>query len=114
MSTPAEVVEEQVKAFRARDLNGYLACFSDDIVVVNFDGSVRWGDKAVMREVYGELFADSPDLAVSVVSRIAVGEFVIDEEHLTGFHSGDLPTELDGIAIYRVVDDKIAAMMLLP
>jgi hypothetical protein len=114
MSAPAEVVEAQVDAFRARDLEDYLSHFSDDIMVVNVDGSVRWGDKAAMREVYGRLFADSPDLAVSVVSRMVLGDFVIDEEHLTGFHSGALPTELDGIAIYRVVDDKVGSMMLLP
>jgi putative hydrolases of HD superfamily len=114
MSTPAEVVERQVEAFRARDLEGFLAHFNDDIMVLSFDGSVRWGDKAALRETYGQLFTDSPDLAVSIDSRMAVGEFVVDQEHITGFHYGDLPTELDGIAVYRVVDGKIASMTLLP
>ncbi|HYB19265.1 MAG TPA: nuclear transport factor 2 family protein [Streptosporangiaceae bacterium] len=55
----------------------------------------------------------SPDLQVTVASRVAAGDFVVDEEHLTGFHFENMPTEMTALTVYRVVDGKIARLMLL-
>ena len=49
--------------------------------MVIFDDTVRVASKQVMRQQYGKLFADSPDLRVTIASRIAVGEFAVYEEH---------------------------------
>jgi hypothetical protein len=61
----------------------------------------------------GVLFADSPDLHVTIAGRITAGEFVVDEEHLSGFRFGDMPTDRAAAAVYRVVNGKIATPMLL-
>jgi hypothetical protein len=113
MSIETDVVDAQIEAFRARDVEKFLSYYADDASVVMFDGAPMFGSKDVMREQYGKLFADSPDLQVSIAGRMAVGEFVIDEEHLSGFHFGDMPTDLTSIAIYRVTNGKIARSMLL-
>jgi len=44
---------------------------------------------------------------------MAAGEFVVDEEHVSGVHFGDLPTEMTALSVYRVTDGKIARLMLL-
>jgi len=44
---------------------------------------------------------------------MTAGEFVVDEEHESGVHCGDLPTELTVLSVYRVIDRKIARLMLL-
>jgi hypothetical protein len=80
---------------------------------VMFDGTTMFADKEAMREQYGKLFADSPELRVSIANRIAAGDFVIDEERLSGFNFPGMPTELTGLAVYRVVGGKIARLMLL-
>jgi hypothetical protein len=36
-------------------------------------------------KVNGQLFAASPDLNVDIPSRIEVRDYVVDEEHLSGF-----------------------------
>jgi hypothetical protein len=66
-----------------------------------------------MREQYGQLFADSPDLAVTIASRQAAGDFVVDEEHLSGFNFPGMPTEMVALCVYRVTGGKIARLMLL-
>ncbi len=113
MSNETDVVDAQLEAYRARDLAGFLSHYADDASVVMFDGTVLFATKEVMREAYGKLFTDSPDLQVAIASRMAAGEFVVDEEHLSGFHFGDMPTEMAALAVYRVVNGRIAKLMLL-
>jgi hypothetical protein len=113
MSETTSVVDAQLEAYRARDIERYVSHFAADASVVAFDGSQMFSDREMIRLQYGQLFADSPDLKVTIANRMANGEFVVDEEHLSGFHFGGMPEEMTGIAVYRVVDGKIARMMLL-
>jgi hypothetical protein len=113
MSNETDVVDAQIEAYRARDVAGFLSHYANDASVVMFDGTALFGTKEAMQEAYGKLFADSPDLRVTIAGRITAGEFVVDEEHLSGFHFGDMPTDMAAVAVYRVVNGKIATLMLL-
>jgi hypothetical protein len=44
---------------------------------------------------------------------MSAGEFVVDEEHVSGFHFGDMPTEMTTLSAYRVTGGKISKLMLL-
>jgi hypothetical protein len=113
MSDASDVVDSQIEAFRSRDIDQFLSHYGDDVSVVLFDGSPMIADKQAMRAAYGALFANSPDLQVTIANRIVIGDFVVDEEHLQGFHLGDAPTEFVAAAVYRVVDKRIARLQLL-
>src|SRR5579875_2014202 len=113
MSDATDVVDAQIEAFKNRDVDQFLSHYGDDVSVVLFDGSPMMPDKNAMREAYGALFANSPDLAVTIANRIVVGDFVVDEEHLRGFHFGESPTEFAAAAIYKVADGKITRLQLL-
>ena len=41
-----------------------------------FDGTPMFADKQVMREQYGKLSSDSPDLNLTIANRMTAGEFV--------------------------------------
>jgi hypothetical protein len=94
-------------------LERFLSYYSDDASVVAFDGSPMFVDKAAMREQYGKLFADSPDLELTIANRVSLGEFVVDEEHVTGFHFEGMPTALKAAVVYKVTGGKIARTMFL-
>ena len=113
MSMATDVVDAQIEAYRARDVERFLSHYADDISVVLFDGTPMFADKQVMREQYGKLFADSPDLRVSIASRMTAGAFVVDQEEISGFHFGDMPTEMTALTVYQVTDGKITKLMLL-
>ncbi|MGA2968906.1 MAG: nuclear transport factor 2 family protein [Acidimicrobiales bacterium] len=113
MSETTDIVDAQIDAYRTKDLEQFLSCYADDASVVAFDGSAMFADKAAMREQYGKLFADSPDLKLVIANRAAVGEFVVDEEHITGLHFEGMPTDLTGVVVYQVIGGKIARVMLL-
>lgn len=113
MSIATDVVDAQIDAYREKDVERFLSTYADDLSIVAFDGTVMFGSKDAMRAAYTKLFADSPDLQVTIAGRVTAGDFVVDEEHLSGFHFGDMPTEMTAVAIYRVTDGKIAQLMLL-
>jgi len=113
MPTATDVVDAQIEAYRAKDIERFLSCYAADASVLLFDGTPMFADKHVMREQYGKLFADSPDLHLTIANRMVAGEFVVDEEHVSGMHFGDIPTEITALSVYRVTNGKIASLMLL-
>ena len=113
MSLATDVVDAQIEAYQARDVERFLCCYADDASVVLFDGTPMFADKQVMRELYSRLFAGSPDLRVTIANRMSAGEFVIDEEHLSGFHFDGMPTEMTALGVYRVTNGKISTLMIL-
>jgi hypothetical protein len=113
MSMATDVIDAQIEAYRAKDVERFLSHYADVASVVLFDGTPMFADKQAMREQYGELFADSPDLHLTVASRMTAGDFVVDEEHVSGMHFGDMPTEVTALSVYRVTNGKITRLMLL-
>jgi hypothetical protein len=50
-----------------------LSCYAEDASVVLFDGTPMFADKQAMREQYGKLFADCPDLYLTIANRMTAG-----------------------------------------
>jgi hypothetical protein len=113
MSMATDVVDAQIEAYRAKDVERFLSHYADDASVVLFDGTPMFADKQAMRDQYGTLFAGSPGLHLTVASRMTAGDFVVDEEHVSGMHFGDMPTEMTALSVYRVTNEKITKVMLL-
>ena len=82
-------VDEHVQAYNARDLERFVACFSPDCVMEDARGTVVARGHADLRTHFGRLFAESPGLHCAVAHRVRVGEYVVDEERITGRAGGD-------------------------
>jgi hypothetical protein len=98
-----DAVERQVDAYNARDLDAFISCYADGVVIEDADGQPLSHGLDAMRERYGRLFADSPDLHAEIVTRIRVGSYVIDEERISGRTDG----EVHAVAIYRLDGDGL-------
>jgi len=103
---PVAVVQQQLDAYNARDIEAFLSVFADDAerFALN-EAQPMLSGKAAFRERYGWIFAQSPDLHAELVHRIAVGDFVIDHEHITGW-LGD-PGVLEMVMLFQVRDGLI-------
>lgn len=108
-----DAVERQLDAFNRRDLEGFLAAYAPDVVIEDGAGQVMMRGHDGMRAMYGPLFAQSPDLHAEVVTRIGVGDYVVDEERTTGFTFPGFPTELHAAVIYHLAGGRIARVRLL-
>ena len=61
-----------------------MACYAADVKVKDFDGNVLMDELEAIRGQYGPLFRDSPQLRADIPRRIVAGDYVIDEEDISG------------------------------
>jgi uncharacterized protein (TIGR02246 family) len=112
VSEITDVVDAQVDAYFARDLERFVVCYATDAVITDASGEVLAESHEGIREMYAGLFENSPRLAGRVVSRIAVGSFVADHEEIEGFNLPDMPASVEAIAVYEVAGEKITRVGL--
>ncbi len=112
MSDATDAIDRQVAAYMERDLEAFLACYSPEVKITDFDGNVLMNLEG-MREQYGGLFRDSPNLRGSIASRIVVGDVVVDEEQIHGLHHPDRPSDIHAAVAYHVSGGKIDRVVFL-
>lgn len=98
-----------MEAYNARDLDRFLAVYSSEVVIEDGAGNLLMHGLEAMRRHYGTMFATCPELHCRVISRIRCGEYVVDEERITGRG----PAERHAVAIYRVENGQIVHVRFL-
>lgn len=101
---PEAVVQRQLEAYNAHDVDAFLATYSPEVELFALGGERQSQGLDAMRARYGQLFQDVPKLHCEVTRRIVQGNIVIDHEHLTGLPNGG---SFDAIAIYEVRRGRI-------
>jgi hypothetical protein len=66
--TVDDAAERQVRAYNAHDLGEFIACYAEEAVVEDADGRAVMSGREEMREQYGRLFDELPDLRAEIVS----------------------------------------------
>jgi hypothetical protein len=107
MKNPSAVAQAQLDAYNAQDLDAHCAYFGDDVKIADFNGAVSLEGLAAYRARYDKVFADFPENKAILVSRIAVGNIVIDHERVSRsptsgavdfMTNGPVPRRYQGIA----------------
>lgn len=101
INAPTDIVQRQLDAYNARDIEAFLAVFADDAVATELGATAPTTvGKAQLRARYSELFAKSPDLHSEVITRTCFAHVVMDLERITGRNGS---TEIyEVLAIYEV------------
>ncbi len=81
--SPVDVVQAQLDAYNAQNIEAFCALFADDCLIGGLNGAVTCDGAAAIRERYAGLFRNHPQNRARLLNRIAVGEVVIDHEHVT-------------------------------
>ena len=101
-----QIAQAQLDAYNAQDLDAYCAYFTDDVVVADVGGAANLEGNDAYRERYAGAFAKFPNNKAELLSRIVLGNTVIDHERVD---RGDGTTPVfDVAAIYTFRDGKIA------
>jgi hypothetical protein len=104
MDSPKAVVQRQLEAYNARDIDAFTACFSEDVCIRELHDQTLIGDGlGALRELYIDLFQTCPELHAELLNRIERDAIVIDHERVTGLR----PEVELAIAIYEVHDGLI-------
>ena len=104
VSPEEKVVQAQVDAFNRGDIDGFMAAYAPGAIHWEFPDDTVFAGAARIRQHYGELFAEVPDVHAEVRKRIVKGRFVIDDEFVTGLPADDPHVT---VVIYEVVDGRI-------
>ena len=108
-ASPEAIVQAQLDAYNRRDLEGFLAFYSDDAVLKNHPDEVTQVGKEQMRARYAKRFTN-PAIRAEVVQRMVMGRFVVDHERITAPPAKGM---LEAVAVYEVKDGKIASVSFL-
>lgn len=106
MLTPEQVVQKNLDFYNARNIDGFMSLFAEEIKFYNFsDSKVTITGLDECRKIYKELFDLSPDLHSKIIQRIVFDNKVIDHEYITGRKGSKDVVEL--VLIYEVKNDLI-------
>lgn len=102
---PAAFAQAQLDAYNARDLDAFVAAYTEDVTVYRAPGTtpVIVG-KAAFADHYRRHRFTLPTLHAELVGRMVIGRTVIDHERVTGL--GPEPVEV--AAVYDVTPSGIA------
>ena len=100
-----DLVQAQLDAYNAQDLDAYCAFFADHIVVADLNGQVTTEGNEAYRARYAAAFEKFPQNKVELLNRMVCGSTVIDHEKVIRAPGGET---FEILAIYTLADGKIA------
>ena len=108
MTDAVAVVQRQVDAYNAHDVDAFLSTYAADATVVRGDGQTLAAGHAAMRTHYERLFAENPDVHAEVATRLSNGNWIVDHEQLDGTAG-----RAEALVAYQVEDGLIRRVVML-
>ena len=103
--TAKDLVQKQLDAYNAHDLDALLATYAEDARLFEHPATLLATGTTELRDRFALRFQE-PNLHAHLLNRILMDRFVIDHERVTRtFPEG--PGTMELIATYEVVDGKI-------
>ncbi|MFD2561380.1 amidohydrolase family protein [Aquimarina rubra] len=106
--TPEQIVQRQVNAYNARNIDAFMNTYADDIKIFNFPDELSMSGKEEMRNSFQSMFEKVPNLYCEIKNRIVLGNKVVDREYV---RFGERYSNV--IAIYEVENGKISKVTFL-
>ncbi|QNA46069.1 nuclear transport factor 2 family protein [Lacibacter sediminis] len=108
-SVAEKLVQEQLDAYNARNIDAFLAPYSDSVELYEYPVKLIGKGKVQMREMYTGLFKEVTNLHCELVNRMVLGNTVIDYESVIGFEA----QPVKAIAIYTIEGNKISKVRFI-
>lgn len=78
---PVQLIQQQLDAYNSKNITAWLSCYHPDAVQLDFHGTVLARGHDEMQPRISLRFSE-PDLHAKLLSRMVMGEWVIDHELL--------------------------------
>src|SRR5512143_2600547 len=104
LSDAAKVVQRQLDAYNAHDLQAFIATYSDDVRIYRVPAAEpTLSGKPKLAAFYRDSRFNLPALHAELLHRSVVGDKVIDHERISGLRA----EPVEAVAAYVVRDDLI-------
>ena len=100
-----EIVQGQLEAYNAQDIERFCTFYAEDCVVADLGGAITQKSRAELRDRYVKAWAQFPRNKATILNRIAVGSTVVDHEDVERAPGGE---RFQIVAIYTLRDGLIA------
>lgn len=107
--TGIALVQRQLNAYNARNIDAFLEPYSDDVELYNFPDKLISKGKESMKKGYEDFFKTTVNLHCEIKARVVQGSYIIDQESVIGFGNG----KLEATAIYYIKDGKISKVYFI-
>ena len=104
---------QAIDAYHAHDLDRWLTYYAPEVVVKDADGKVLMDGADAVRDRYAASMERNPNLHYDIPNRIALGDYVIDEERVTGMTQPGSPDVVRAVLIYRFAGGLIREILIL-
>lgn len=102
---PAAVVQRQLEAYNAKDVEGWLSTYAPDAEQYTLHGGLLARGHDELRSRIAVRFEER-DLHARLISRVVMGSIVVDLERITrNFPDGKGTVEM--LCVYEVVEEHI-------
>lgn len=101
--SPLDLVERQLKAYNAKNIDAFLEPYADDVELYEFPDKMVSKGKDAMRKDYEGMFKNIANLHCDIVGRIVQGNIIIDKESISGMGKN----KFEATAIYHIEKNKI-------
>lgn len=110
---PAHVVQAQVDAYNAHDIDAFAACYAENVTITDLSGKrpVVKGISA-LKHAFAFLSTMPKEFHVEIVQRAVTGPTVVDVEQAVGLPAGKKTHQ--SMAVYEVRDGKILNVWFPP
>jgi hypothetical protein len=108
-SGSVDVVQQQVDAYNARNINGFADTYADSAKFYNFPDKYLGEGKEFIRKRYTDPFLHYSQLHCDIMERIVQGTTIIDKENITITDK----RHFNAVAIYQVENGKIVKVFFL-
>jgi hypothetical protein len=110
--SPTQIIQTQLDAFNAKDIEAFAATYTSDAEQFTLHGERLAQGREQIRSRYVERFRE-PALYARLLSRVVVGNIVVDAELITRSFPEGLGT-VEMLCIYEVIDGKIRKASFAP
>jgi len=103
--SPVEIVQAQVEAYNAHNLEAFAAFYAENIQMFRLPSAEPMiSGKAELKEFYGSNRFMTTTLRAEILNRIVLGDKIIDHERITGLQKD----AFEVVVIYEVQNNLIA------
>lgn len=86
---PAPLADAQLRAYNARDIDAFCACYDPDVRVLEADGRESLRGMAAFRQRYAALFSGWDEVGARVERRLVAPPHAVDDERWWRSRAGE-------------------------
>ncbi|NNE33290.1 MAG: SnoaL-like domain-containing protein [Winogradskyella sp.] len=103
-----KIVQQQLEAYNARNIDAFMATYTQDVKLYNYPNTLLSEGQSQMRKDYMSWFERNPDLKATIRKRIVIGNKVIDEEQVKANNR-----VFNAVAIYEIENGLISKVTFI-